>query len=95
MSFFKFLNPKYHKVKKEIKLYSKLKMKDEEVAFYKDFKATACLFEYCEYPFEYPAVYCGISLGLQTLCYQSDGIQLVLFRLFDAAGSGGSERLCV
>lgn len=31
MSFFKFLNPKYHKVKKEIKLYSKLKMKDDEL----------------------------------------------------------------
>ena len=31
MSFFKFLNPKYHKVKKEIKLYTKLKMKDNEL----------------------------------------------------------------
>lgn len=31
MSFFKFLNPKYHNVKKEIKLYSKLKMKDDDL----------------------------------------------------------------
>lgn len=31
MSFFKFLNPKYHKIKKEIKLYTKLKMKDDEL----------------------------------------------------------------
>ena len=31
MSFFKFINPKYHSVKKEIKLYSKLKMKDDDL----------------------------------------------------------------
>lgn len=41
MSFFKFLNPSYHRLKKDIKLYSRLKMKDDELL--------SKLEELCEY----------------------------------------------